>query len=95
MELNKSDQIYGHAVYIFINMDCGLLIIYILNILTGCDPIPILEHATPDRVYRGVDSVITYTCDAGYIFAAGGTLRTIVCLPNGVWSSPITDCVCE
>ena len=37
------------------------------------------------------DEVI-YTCPVGEQFPEGGTTRTIVCLPQGVWSARVSPC---
>ena len=38
-----------------------------------------MEHATPDDVTTDKDTMVTFTCDAGYQATAGGMTQTVMC----------------
>ena len=54
--------------------------------------VPNAELSGSGRYYPG--AVVVYACTPhGYIFPEGGTRRSVVCMPDGGWSTqPIHGC---
>ena len=54
---------------------------------------PEIKHA--DRFGDGVDveTTIMYMCHDGYWFKDHRFQKFVACLPNGVWSSLLEDCI--
>ncbi|XP_033760733.1 sushi, von Willebrand factor type A, EGF and pentraxin domain-containing protein 1-like [Pecten maximus] len=64
----------------------------LLHSVSVCPDPPSVANASPSTTQKAVGTVITFTCDTGYI--AGGTSH-ITCLTSGAWESlsfSCTDC---
>ena len=57
-----------------------------------CPPIPTIEHAAADTTLATPGSVVTYTCQYGYMFPDGAPHHVIEC-ENAEWNH--TDIECE
>ena len=54
---------------------------------------PANTHVQYESMTQG--SIASFSCNAGYQFREGGTLRTIECLDSANWSNQIAGCLCE
>ena len=58
---------------------------------THCYRPPTRQHADVSLYQDHNGVVAVYTCQIGYFFASGGTIRTVLCVESG-WSHDIPDC---
>lgn len=51
-----------------------------------------VHHAWFDTTLNTRGSVVTFTCQDGYLFPDGNRIKSTTCLAGGVWSDVIEDC---
>ena len=87
-----------NSICMYFKTVLNFLILILISIYLGpkaldCPALASLSHAQLVGSSRRIGSVVTAVCDGGYVFAEGGKVRTVVCLPSGRWSISIKDCV--
>jgi len=68
---------------------------FISLVIHLCPPLSRPLNANVIGFNRRKGSVFTIVCHQGYLLPGGGTVRTVVCLEGGQWSSSVTGCNCE
>ena len=71
---------------------CVYSFIHLNRAVGRCEPVPTYRFARPSTHLTDLNTVVTFSCHPGYLFAGGSHRKQISCTSGG-WESHVTDCV--